>query len=406
MSRHVNNLTTLCYIQKDDCYLMLHRVKKKEDVNQDKWIGIGGHFEAGESPEECLLREVQEETGLRLTRWRFRGIVTFTFQQPQLVSGRPDSPEWEAGNIQTVKSSDCPKDGKIVENGIIQSDMEYMCLYTADCFEGTLTDCEEGDLEWVRISEISRLPVWEGDRIFFHLLETEHPFFSLKLDYVGERLTHAALDGRELELLDIRREDGSLTGLTRERTLAHEDGTIHGTSHVWIIRRQAGESDVPCSEEESAGGGRALYNGCNSYEILLQRRSQNKDSFPGCYDISSAGHIPAGSDFLDSALRELEEELGIQASEQDLQYIGLHQALLNTSFYGRPWNNYEISAVYLYEKPVDIQDLTLQETEIASVRWMDLDACMEVVKAGDPDYCIYPDELEMVREYVRRKNNE
>ncbi len=364
MSEHINNLTTLCYIEQEDQYLMLHRIKKKQDVNQDKWIGIGGHFEAGESPEECLLREVREETGLELTSWQFRGIVTFTFQK--------ESRETVPGN------------GKVVQDGIVQSDMEYMCLYTADGFEGILTDCEEGDLEWIKKSEVQSLPIWEGDRIFFHLLETGHPFFSLKLDYVGERLERAVLDGKEMELFDIRKEDGSLTGLTRERTLAHEDGTIHGTSHVWIVRRSTDELH---------------------YDILLQKRSRNKDSFPGCYDISSAGHLPAGSDFLESALRELEEELGIRASEQELQYIGMHQALLQTTFHGRPWNNYEISAVYLYEEPVDIRNLTLQQEEIETVRWMDLDACMTEIREGKKEYCIYLDELEMVQEYLRRKSH-
>lgn len=360
MSEHMNNLTTLCYMEQDDCYLMLHRIKKKQDVNQDKWIGIGGHFEAGESPEECLLREVREETGLELTRWQFRGIVTFTFQNPQSKS--------VSGN------------GKLVQNGIVQSDMEYMCLYTADGFEGVLTDCEEGVLEWVKKSEISGLPIWEGDRIFFHLLEIGHPFFSLKLDYIGERLEHAVLDGKEMELLDIRREDGSLTGLTRERTLAHEDGTIHGTSHVWIIRQSS--------------------TGC---EVLLQKRSSNKDSFPGCYDVSSAGHIPAGSDFLESALRELEEELGIRASASMLRYIGTHKAFLQTSFYGRPWNNYEVSAVYLYEEPVDIEKLCLQQEEIEAVTWMELSACLAEVQAGNPAYCIYADELELVEQACQFK---
>lgn len=368
MSKHINNLTTLCYIEQEDSYLMLHRIKKKQDVNKDKWIGIGGHFEAGESPEECLLREVKEETGLELTDWRFRGIVTFTFQTAEAKENE------ESRN----------KNGMVVQNDVVQADMEYMCLYTADGFQGTLTDCEEGTLEWVKKSEVNQLPIWEGDRIFFHLLELNQPFFSLKLDYVGERLERAVLDGKDMELFDIRREDGSLTGLTRERSLAHEDGTIHGTSHVWIVRSRP-------------DGG---------FDVLLQKRSKTKDSFPGCYDISSAGHIPAGSDFLETAIRELEEELGIQATENELQYIGMHQAFLQTSFYGRPWNNYEISAVYLYEKPVVIQKLKLQQEEIESVCWMDIEKCLADVYDRMPEYCIYADELELVKEYVRRKIHE
>lgn len=152
-----NSLTTLCYIEREGSYLMLHRVKKEKDINRDKWIGVGGHFEAGESPEECLLREVREETGLTLTSWRLRGIVTFLT---------------DAG------------------------DLEYMFLYTADGYTGELRECEEGVLEWVEKSRVPQLPIWEGDRIFFRLLEEQVPFFSLKLRYVGEELAEAVLDGR------------------------------------------------------------------------------------------------------------------------------------------------------------------------------------------------------------------
>ena len=147
--------TTLCYIEKDGKYLMMHRVKKKDDGNHDKWIGIGGHFEFGESPEECLLREVKEETGLTLTSWRFRGLVTF-------VSG-----DWE----------------------------EYMCLYTADGYTGQMTECTEGELVWVKKDKISSLNIWEGDKIFLQLLAQDHPFFSLKLVYEGDKLARAVLDG-------------------------------------------------------------------------------------------------------------------------------------------------------------------------------------------------------------------
>ena len=153
-------LTTLCYIEKEDQYLMMHRIKKKDDGNHDKWIGIGGHFEFGESPEECLLREVQEETALTLISWRFRGLVTF-------VSG-----DWE----------------------------EYMCLYTADEYAGEMTECSEGQLVWVDKAQISSLNIWEGDKIFLQLLAQEHPFFSLKLIYEGDRLVEAKLDGVPMDL--------------------------------------------------------------------------------------------------------------------------------------------------------------------------------------------------------------
>ena len=149
-------LTTLCYLERDGMYLMMHRVKKQADVNQGKWIGVGGHFEYGESPEDCMLREVLEETGLHVTAWRFRGIVTFV----------PDTGE-----------------------------VEYMHLFTCTDWEGELHDSDEGDLAWVPIPEVSTLPTWEGDRVFLKLLAEDAPFFSLKLVYRGDRLVSAFLDG-------------------------------------------------------------------------------------------------------------------------------------------------------------------------------------------------------------------
>jgi len=168
-------LTTLCYIERDDAYLMLHRIKKEKDVNRNKWIGVGGHFEEGESPEECLLREVKEETGLTLTHWRFRGIVTFCFRKPEPV------PQGQDRQIEP--------DPPICE---------YMCLYTADGFEGELIECKEGNLEWVSKQKLEELELWEGDKIFFRLLERNTPFFSLKLSYMGDNLEEAVLDGTQL----------------------------------------------------------------------------------------------------------------------------------------------------------------------------------------------------------------
>ena len=152
--------TTLCYIEQGRDYLMLHRVKKTVDENKDKWIGIGGKFEEGESPEDCLLREVREETGLTLKRWRYRGIVTFV------------SDEWGT---------------------------EYMHLFTADAWEGRLRqDCDEGVLEWIDRERLLTLPIWEGDKIFLRLLDEGAPFFSLKLRYAGDRLAEAVLNGKKL----------------------------------------------------------------------------------------------------------------------------------------------------------------------------------------------------------------
>ena len=156
--------TTLCYIEWDGAWLMLHRVKKERDLNRDKWIGVGGKFEPGETAEACLLREVREETGLTLTRWRYRGVVTFC------------SDVWET---------------------------EDMHLFTADAFEGELTECDEGTLEWVPKEKVCQLPIWTGDRIFLRLLAEDAPFFRLLVRYVGDRLVEAALDGRQLPVESV-----------------------------------------------------------------------------------------------------------------------------------------------------------------------------------------------------------
>jgi 8-oxo-dGTP diphosphatase len=152
--------TTLCYVTRGNEVLMLHRVKKENDLNKDKWIGIGGKFEGEETPDECLLREAKEETGLTLTSWRCRGVVTF------LTTG-----QWEG---------------------------EYMYLFTADGFKGEPGPCNEGELAWVSRDFISQLPQWEGDRIFLDLLWKGAPFFLLTLRYQGDKLTQAVLNGKPL----------------------------------------------------------------------------------------------------------------------------------------------------------------------------------------------------------------
>ena len=150
--------TTLCYIERDGCYLMLHRVKKENDVNHDKWVGVGGKLEENESPEDCLLREVREETGLELTDYRLCAVVSF-------VSDR-----WEG---------------------------EHMFLYHAVGFAGSLKDCDEGVLEWVPIERVNALPQWAGDRLFLQRLQQNVPFFTMKLRYEGENLVEAVLNGKE-----------------------------------------------------------------------------------------------------------------------------------------------------------------------------------------------------------------
>ena len=151
--------TSLCYIERGDSYLMLHRVKKSNDENHDKWIGIGGKFEEGESPEECMRREMLEETGLTAKSWQYRGIVTFV------------SDEWGT---------------------------EYMHLFKCSDYSGEIKECDEGVLEWIKKDKLLSLPIWEGDKIFLRLLDTDCPFFSLKLCYSGDRLIKAALNGEEI----------------------------------------------------------------------------------------------------------------------------------------------------------------------------------------------------------------
>ena len=157
--------TTLCYLERGSEYLMLHRVKKENDLNHDKWIGIGGKFEKDESPEDCLLREAREETGLTLTDYRYRGLITFI------------SDQWPT---------------------------EYMHLFTATGWTGEQTVCDEGDLEWIEKARLLSLPLWEGDKIFLKLLDEDAPFFSLKLQYEGETLVLAVLNGKTLVKGDVK----------------------------------------------------------------------------------------------------------------------------------------------------------------------------------------------------------
>ena len=162
MESKKGSLTTLCYLEQDGKWLMMHRIKKEHDVNRDKWIGVGGHAEAYESPEDCLLREVEEETGLRLTSYRFRGLVTFV---------------------------------------LLGEETQYMCLYTADRWEGKMAEtCREGVLEWVEKERVPSLNLWVGDLVFFRLLQLDYPFFSLRLTYDKDELAECVLDGRPLDV--------------------------------------------------------------------------------------------------------------------------------------------------------------------------------------------------------------
>ena len=156
--------SSLCYLERDGQYLMLHRTKKKNDANGGKWIGVGGSFEEGESPDECAAREIFEETGLTVRRLEYRGIVTFV------------SDEWET---------------------------EYMHLFTSSEFDGSVRDCDEGDLAWVPKKDVFALELWEGDRVFLKLIDDDAPFFSLKLVYEKDKLVRAVLDGRRLDIPEV-----------------------------------------------------------------------------------------------------------------------------------------------------------------------------------------------------------
>ena len=150
-------MTTLCYLERGDEYLMLHRIKKQNDENHDKWIGVGGKFEAGESPEDCMRREIFEETGLTVTDYRYRGIVTF---------------------VSDIYGT------------------EYMHLFTVHNWTGEARECDEGELAWIKKQKLFDLTLWEGDRIFLKLLQEDVPFFSLKLTYQGDELVEAVLNGK------------------------------------------------------------------------------------------------------------------------------------------------------------------------------------------------------------------
>ena len=182
-----------------------------------------------------------------------------------------------------------------------------------------------------------------------------------------------------MEYLDIVDENGVPTGKIAERTAAHKQGLRHRTSHVWILRERAGK-----------------------VEVLLQKRSQNKDSFPGCYDISSAGHIPAGVDFIPSALRELKEELGCSVSENELIYCGQRRFSYDGVFHGKEFHDRQVSNVYALWLDRRPEDFVLQKEELEEVRWFEFESCLRLVEKNEIPHCIYLEELQMLLPEVRK----
>ena len=368
-------LTTLCYLVKDGKALMLHRVVKNNDVNKDKWIGVGGHFEDGESPEDCAKREIFEETGLTAEAMTLNGIVTF------------DSAK--------------------------QDHTEYMFLYTVTEWTGTAHECDEGVLEWIDFDRIRNMNLWEGDRIFLKLLDEGHPFVSLKLVYdEKDVLRGAVLDGRQMELFDILNPDGTLAGYTRERSIAHEMGSLHGTVHIWIAMKigqvdknaeRENSSPATLTADQSRESDEFSRNnaGCH-WQLLLQKRAANKDSYPGCMDISSAGHMKAGDSVEETLLREFREEMGIRASVKDFIYIGDHLSYHESVFYGKRFRDHELSHIFVYSPSdqIDAEKLRLQKEEIESVSWIDFDELEKRMQDKTIQTCIDPEELSILKDFL------
>ncbi len=188
-----------------------------------------------------------------------------------------------------------------------------------------------------------------------------------------------------MEVIDICDEKGFPTGSTIDRDIAHRDGILHRTAHVWVVRENP-----------------------NGYDILLQKRSMEKESFPGLYDTSSAGHIPAGQEPIDSALRELKEELGITAQPSELSYAGIFRIQYEKEFHGKMFRDNEVTRVYVYQEPIEIQNLTLQVSEVDEVRWFDLEEVYKEIQVTRERFCVPSAGLQVLRDYLmhseRRKH--
>lgn len=185
-----------------------------------------------------------------------------------------------------------------------------------------------------------------------------------------------------MEIFDVVNESGEPTGETVDRETAHLEGVRHRTAHLWLLRKKDGRT-----------------------EILLQKRAMTK-SFPGCYDISSAGHIPAGDEYRESAVRELKEELGLTAAESELIYCGDRYIIWDDVFFGKPYHDRQYTRVFMLWMDADGEELTLQEEEVDSVLWMDLEQCIDGVKENSFTNCIDMGELMMVHRTAMQKTPE
>ncbi|MCI9093564.1 MAG: NUDIX domain-containing protein [Coprobacillus sp.] len=181
-----------------------------------------------------------------------------------------------------------------------------------------------------------------------------------------------------MEILDIVDEKGNPVGKTIEREIAHQQGILHRTAHVWLLRKKQ-----------------------QKIQILLQKRSHFKDSFPDCYDISSAGHIPTGIDFIPSAIRELKEELGYCAQEKDFIYCGTRRFEFKGIFHDKPFYDNQVSHVYILWVNQDEENFTLQKEEVSQIKWFDFDDCIDKVKHNLIKHCIYLEELEIVKKGIQ-----
>ena len=330
---------TLCYLERNGQYLMLLRNKKSNDPNEGKWIGVGGKPEQGETPEECAKREILEETGLRAAALHPCGDVFFY------------SDVWED---------------------------EIMHLYLVDDFSGELNaECDEGELCWIDKERIFDLNLWDGDRIFLQYMMNGRRFDRMELTYTGERLCSCTVDGTAVELLDVCHEDGSPAGYVASRDYVHWKGLWHTTVHIWVVEK----------DEEG------------SPSLLLQLRSADRRLYPSCWDISSAGHIPAGEDALHGAVREVGEELGLRIRPEDLAYIGTMKMTYDDD-YDEGYHDREYCRLYLLRREVDVSSMNLQEAEVEQVMTMRYDDIVKAVGDGSLHHCLKMEELEFLRQFI------